>query len=112
MRITLRSKISIVINQEKIRTLGEKENYKYLGILEMDIVKQVVMKEKVRQEYFSRTRKLFESKLCSSNLTNRINIWDVSLEIYLTRFLQWMREELHQMNKKTNDDAQGLISER
>ena len=27
-------------NQESIRTLGEKENYKYLGILEVDIIKQ------------------------------------------------------------------------
>ena len=31
-------------NQDKIRTLGEKETYKYLGILEADTIKQVVMK--------------------------------------------------------------------
>ena len=28
-------------NQEKIRTLGKKEKYKYLGILEADTIKQV-----------------------------------------------------------------------
>ena len=28
-------------NQEKIRTLGEKESYKYLRILEADAIKQV-----------------------------------------------------------------------
>ena len=28
-------------NQERIRTFGEKENYKYLGILEADTIKQV-----------------------------------------------------------------------
>ena len=28
-------------NHEKIRTLGEKETYKYLGILEVDTMKQV-----------------------------------------------------------------------
>ena len=33
-------------NQEKIRMLGEKETYKYLGILERDNVKQAEMKEK------------------------------------------------------------------
>ena len=33
-------------NQERIRTLGEKETYKYLGILEMDTIKQEEMKEK------------------------------------------------------------------
>ena len=30
----------------KSRTLGEKETYKYLGILEADTIKQVEMKEK------------------------------------------------------------------
>ena len=34
-------------NRKKIRTLGEKENYKYLGILEADSIKQVEMKEKI-----------------------------------------------------------------
>ena len=33
-------------NQIKIRTLREKENYKYLGILETDTIKQT-MKEKI-----------------------------------------------------------------
>ena len=32
-------------NQEKIRTLGEKEMYKYLGILEADVIKQAGMKK-------------------------------------------------------------------
>ena len=32
-------------NQGKIRTFGEKETYKYLGILEADTIKQVEMKE-------------------------------------------------------------------
>ena len=32
-------------NQGKIKTLGEKETYKYLGILEADTVKQAEMKE-------------------------------------------------------------------
>ena len=33
-------------NQDKIRTFGEKETYKYSGILEADTIKQVEMKEK------------------------------------------------------------------
>ena len=36
-------------NQDKIRTLGEKETYKYLGILEDETIKQVEMKEKSRK---------------------------------------------------------------
>ena len=33
-------------NQDKIRTLAEKETYKYLDILEADTIKQVQMKDK------------------------------------------------------------------
>ena len=50
-------------NQDKIRTLGEKETFKYLGILEADTIKQEEMKEKVKNEYLRRTRKPLETKL-------------------------------------------------
>ena len=33
-------------NRGKIRTLGEKETYKYLGILEADTMTHAVMKKK------------------------------------------------------------------
>ena len=36
-------------NSERIRTLGEKENYKYLGILEEDTSKQSTMMEKKKR---------------------------------------------------------------
>ena len=36
-------------NQDKIRTLGENETYKYLGILEADTIKQVEMKDKIKK---------------------------------------------------------------
>ena len=48
-------------NQDKIRTLGEKEAYKYLVILEADTIKQVEMKKK--KEYLGRIGKLLEAKL-------------------------------------------------
>ena len=38
-----------LLNQEKIRTLREKETYKYLGILEADTIKQVEMKDKIQK---------------------------------------------------------------
>ena len=34
-------------NQDKIRTLGENETYKYLGILVADTINQVEMKDKI-----------------------------------------------------------------
>ena len=45
-------------NQDKIRTLREKETYKYLGILEADTIKQEEIKEKIKKEYLRRTRTL------------------------------------------------------
>ena len=38
-----------------IRTLEEKETYKYLGTLEVDTIKQVEIKEKNLKEYIRRT---------------------------------------------------------
>ena len=35
-----------LLNQNKIRKFGEKETYKYLGILEADTIQQVEMKRK------------------------------------------------------------------
>ena len=52
-------------NQGKIRTLGENETYKYLGILGADTIKQVEMKDKIQKEYLKRTRKRIETKLLS-----------------------------------------------
>ena len=60
-------------NHDKIRTLGENETYKYLGILEADTIKQVEMKDKIRKEYPRGTRKLLETKHSSRNLIKGIN---------------------------------------
>ena len=56
-------------NQDKIRTLGEKETYKYLSILEADTSKQLEMKEKIKKEYLRRTRKLLETELIGTFCT-------------------------------------------
>ena len=42
--------------RESIRTCGEKENYKFLEILESDIIKQIDMKRKIRKYYRRGTR--------------------------------------------------------
>ena len=88
-------------NHDKIRTLGEKETYKYLGILEVDTIKQVEMKNQFRKEYLRRTRKLLETKLSSRNLIKRINTWAVLLVRYSGPFLKLTRDELKQMDQRT-----------
>ena len=85
-------------NHDKIRTLGENETYKYLGILEADTTKQVEMKDKLRKEYLRRNRKLLKTKLSSRNLIEGINTWAVSLVRYSGPFLKmnlnkWIKEQ-------------------
>ena len=56
-------------NQEKIRTPGEKETYKYFRILEADTIKGVETKEKIKKDYLRRTRKLLETKVHKINFS-------------------------------------------
>ena len=62
-----------VTNQDKIKTHGENETYKYLGILEADTIKEMDMKYTIQKEYLRKTRKLLETKLLSRNLIKGIN---------------------------------------
>ena len=87
-------------NQEKIRTLGEKETCKYWEILEDDTIKQVEMKEKIKKEYLGRTRKILETKLSSRNLIKGINTCAAPLVRYSVPFVKRTREELKQMDQK------------
>ena len=88
-------------NQDKIRTLEENETYKYLGILEADIIKQVEMKDKIQKEYLRRTRKLLETKFSRRSFIKRINTWALPLVRYSGPFLKWTRDELKQIYQRT-----------
>ena len=69
-------------NQANVRTLGEKETYKYFGILETGTIKQVEMKENIMKEFLRRTRNFLKTKLRCRNLIKGINNWVVlSLDI-------------------------------
>ena len=56
---------------------GEKEDYQYFGVLEVNTIKQVEMKEKIGKEYLRKMRKLLKTKLCRRNLIKEINIWAI-----------------------------------
>ena len=88
-------------NQDKIRTLGVNETYKYLGILEADTIIQVEIKDKIQKEYLRRTRKLFKTKLSCRNPIKGINTWAVPLVRYSGPFLKWTRDEHKQMDLRT-----------
>ena len=59
------------------------------------------MKEKIKNEYLRRARKLLETKLYSRNLFKGINTWAVTLGRYLGVFSKWTGEELKQMDLRT-----------
>ena len=60
----------------------EDEGYKYLGILEYDKVKEQEMKDKSRNEYFSRENLILNSKLNGRNKIMTLNTWAVSIFKY------------------------------
>ena len=98
-------------NQESIRTLGEKENYRFLVILEADTIKQVDMKEKIRKYHLRRTRKLLSQVLQQKSHQINKHLGSFPCKVLWT-ILKWTREELRQMDKKVDDYAQDLTSKR
>ena len=49
-------------NQEKIRTVREKETYKNLGILEVDTIKHVDMREKIKKRIPQENEKTMQNQ--------------------------------------------------
>ena len=75
-------------NQDKIRTLREKETYKYLGILEADTTKQMEMKEKIKKNISGELAEtLSKEQILGLYLIKGINTWALSLVQYLRPFL-------------------------
>ena len=75
-----------------LATRHDDDDDRYLGILEVDIIKQVEIKERITKEYLRQMRKLLETELCSRNLIKGINTWAVPLVRYSKRFLKWTRK--------------------
>ena len=80
-----------LLNPKSIKTFGEMENSKYLGILETNSIKQMEMKKIIRKDFFRRTRKLPETNINSRNLTKEIHTWAVAIVRYLGLSLKWTR---------------------
>ena len=59
------------------------------------------MKEKVKTQYLRRTRKVLDSKLSSGNLFKAINTWAVSLLRYSAAFLDWTKEGISEIDRRT-----------
>ena len=77
------------------------EGYKYLGILEFDSILTEEMKKKIQETYFKRMKLLLKSKLNSRNLFLAINSWAVAVVRYAACIIQWNKEEIAEMERKT-----------
>ena len=97
-------------NQERIKTLGEKGSYSYLGISEEDTIKQLEIKEKMKeQKSLRRAIKLFETK---RNLIKGINTSSDCLLRILRPFLKWTRglQQVDQSARKLMTMSKSLQS--
>ena len=90
----------VLANGENIKAVNS-EGYKYLGILELDKIKENEMKELFRREYLRRVNLVMKSKLNGRNKIMAINIWAVSLMRYGAGILKWNKNELQKIDRKT-----------
>ena len=58
-------------NQEKIRILREKETYKYLGILEVDTIKEMEIREKILKRVSQENKKTTQNQTILQKLHQR-----------------------------------------
>ena len=70
-------------------------------MLEVDDIKHTEMKQNVQKEYFRRVRKILKSKLNGGNIIKAINARAVSVIRYSAGIIDWTKEELQIMNRKT-----------
>ena len=72
----------------------DENEYTYLGILELDEIKEHEMKIKVTAEYKGRLRLILKSKLNGKNKIQTINTWAVALLRYGAEIINWKLDEL------------------
>ena len=90
----------IKLDDEVVVNVGE-DGYKYLGILEWDKIQESKMKEIFTKEYLRRTRLVLQSKLNGRNRINAINTWVVSLLRYGAGKLNWRKDEITEIVRRT-----------
>ena len=99
-------------NQEIMKEVDE-NGYTYLGILELDEIKEHEMKNKVTAEYKRWLRLILKSKLNGKNKIQAINTWAVALLRYAAGIITWKVDELKkngQNDEKDLDDVWGPSS--
>lgn len=86
--------------EEVMKEVNE-NGYTYLGILELDEIKEHEMKHKVIAEYKRRLRLVLKSKLNGKNKIYAINTWAVALLRYGAGIIDWKVDELDKLDRTT-----------
>ena len=81
--------------------MGESEGYKYLGVLVAGGMLHDQMKDKIGKEYLRRDKRAAHSKLSGGNLKQAINTWAVSLVRYVGGIIEWTKQELRDLDRRT-----------
>ena len=92
-----------LVSGETIKEVGE-EGYKYLGIRELDRVKEQEMKKIFKNEYMRRLKLVMQSKLNGGSKIKAVNTWAVALLRYGGGVIRWTKDELQKMDKKTRKE--------
>ena len=77
------------------------EGYTYLGIIELDKIKETEMKKKITNEYKRRQRLILKSKLNGKNKVTAISTWAVAIFRYGIGIIQWKASELKGLDRKS-----------
>ena len=84
-----------------IKELEQEGTYKYLGENEGDGIQHAAMKEKIRKEYYRRTRLILKSELNAINHIEAINILAMPVLTYSFNIINWKLSEIKKLDTKT-----------
>ena len=79
----------------------EQEGYTYLGIVELDKIKESEMKETTIKVYKRRLRLILKSQFNGKNKITAINTWAVAIFRYGAGVIDWKESELKSVDRKT-----------
>ncbi|CAH2059309.1 unnamed protein product, partial [Iphiclides podalirius] len=83
-----------------IRTLSEAETYRYLGMSQNMCIDEAGMKQSVRDVFFARLTKVFNSHLSGGNKARAFNGWVMPVLMYTFGILRWTQTELNALDRK------------
>ena len=88
-------------NNNNNNNKNNNNNNNKMGILELDKFKEREMKEIFRTEYLRRFKLVMKSQLNGKNKIKAVNTWAVSLMRYGAGTINWNKEELQEIDRKS-----------